>query len=279
MDNKSNQLPDFIVIGGMKCGSTSLYEYLAAHPDTSACKLKEPSFFSKEWERGLDWYRSLYKPTDKIKFEASTSYSKYPWFEESPSRIKSTLPDVRLIYIIRHPIKRLKSQIHHNLLVGRLTEEQVSHPDFWSELGGEYINFSMYHMQIEKYLQHFDREALKVLTLEDLSADPVGVLTDISEFVGLSPAYFRDEFNYEEFNVSGSRTRLKSDIFNRGLRYLNRKGVIPDVHNKLSSKVPRPGFRDEDIELMWSRIDPDMVKLEEFMGRSLGFRRNAELVD
>jgi len=267
------RLPDFIIIGGMKCGSTSLHEYLSAHPQLSSCKLKEPDYFSKKWDKGTEWYRALFEDTDKKKFESSTSYSKYPWFGETPERIKATVPDVKLVYIIRHPIERLRSQIHHNLITGRLSRLQVEDPQFWNELGDEYINFSKYHMQIQHYLKHFNQDQLYVLTLEELEQDPSDALTRLADFLEIDSSVFSRMKKAEKHNVSGKRKKMRFEYVHRGLRFLNKRGLLPPLHESLTEEIQRPEFTVEVLEHMWNRVEGDMVELESYLGRDPGYKR------
>ncbi len=188
----AGRLPDFVIIGGMKCGSTTLFEYLCRHPDVFMCTPKEPGYFSRDhvMARGEAWYRSLFAGAKKnqIVGEASTCYTRWPHFGDVASRLHAAIPDARLVYIMRHPVERAYShyahvfQEHH--LLGKpfdLTFEQTL------ESSNECIDSSMYLMQIEQYLRFFPREKMHFVTLDDLTDDPSQVLNGLQSFLELTP--------------------------------------------------------------------------------------------
>ncbi len=177
--------PDFIVIGAMKSGTTSLFETLCRHPRLFMCEPKEPMFFSRDrvFERGYDWYRGLFAGAgdDQLAGEASTCYSRYPHFGDPAARIHAVLPGVKLIYMLRHPVERTYSHYGHEAQYGRTYEsfEQALERD------PSMIDASLYMMQIERYLQYFDREQMLIVTLDDYKKDASGVLARVQRFLGL----------------------------------------------------------------------------------------------
>lgn len=99
----------------MKSGTTSFASYLDHHPEGALSKPKEPNFFADpgNWDRGFDWYTSLF-PTDVlVAGEASVMYTMVPEFVGAPERIRQTIPDVRLLYLVRDPIERMRSMFVH----------------------------------------------------------------------------------------------------------------------------------------------------------------------
>jgi Sulfotransferase domain len=178
--------PDFIVIGAMKSGTTSLYYYLQAHPEVFMPSIKELDFFTAEmnWKRGWRWYERQFAPAGpqaKAVGEASTTYTKHPEFQGVAKRIATHLPHARLIYIVRHPVERIRSQYQHHVAIGiekdPLEKAVLRDPS--------YVDYSRYAMQIEQYLEHFPREQLLIVTSEDLRRDRVGTLGEVYEFVGV----------------------------------------------------------------------------------------------
>jgi hypothetical protein len=114
-------LPNFIIIGAMKGGTTSLYHYIASHPDIVPSSIKETNYFNTIADlcKGLSWYKSLFRNKGKYAFEASTNYTKRHIFPGVPERMYSILPKVKLIYILRDPIERIVSHYIHNYAHGR----------------------------------------------------------------------------------------------------------------------------------------------------------------
>jgi hypothetical protein len=109
----SGCLPEFMIIGAAKAGTTALNEYLSQHPQIFMCPLKEPQFFSTDviYERGLAWYEGLFADakSGQICGEASTSYTFFPSTPLTPQRIHQAIPNVKLIYLIREPVSRIQS--------------------------------------------------------------------------------------------------------------------------------------------------------------------------
>src|SRR5688572_24468381 len=112
-------LPNFFIIGAMKAGTTSLWQYLRRHPEIFMSKLKEPGYFTEElrWDQGIEWYRSLFDDAGSARAvgEASTSYTKWPRFAGIPARMHALVPEARLIYLVRDPGDRIRSHYIHNL--------------------------------------------------------------------------------------------------------------------------------------------------------------------
>ena len=267
-------LPDFLIIGGMKCGSTSLFEHLKDHPGVSPCKLKEPAFFSdNNWGKGLKWYASLFEETEALKFEASTNYTKHPWWPNVPERIASIVPNVKLIYIIRHPLTRLRSQVHFNMLQGRLTKKEYADPEFWQKVGAMYIDISRYHMQMEQYLKYFDRDRILILKMEDMSSDPRSSLKQITSFLGIDSGFY-DTYDFEHHNDSHERVRMRFKPVHRVIRKLNQYSLAPPIHKLMVEHIDRPEFDDETIEYLWSKVEEDVSNMENLLGYPLGYARD-----
>ncbi len=128
-------LPDMIIIGAMKCGTTSLFRYLAEHPDFFPPMTKEIHFFDSKYDQGLDWYRRRFPTKIKrltcrlrgrriITGEASPYYMFHP---HAMRRIASILPTVKLIVLLRNPVDRAYSHYHYEVKHGReqLTFEEA----------------------------------------------------------------------------------------------------------------------------------------------------------
>lgn len=120
-----------LIIGAMKCGTTSLYNYLAQHPEISACTYKEPSFFSTEsnWSKGFEWYYDLWnwdKNRHKIALEASTSYTRIHEYSNAAEKIAAVDKNFKFIYIMRNPIKRIESHYTYEQALGCLESKKKS---------------------------------------------------------------------------------------------------------------------------------------------------------
>src|SRR5690606_40908765 len=99
-------LPNCIIIGAYKCGTSALYTYLGAHPEVELSIGKEPSFFcrTRNWHKGVDWYKAQWPRRNSVMVEASPQYSYADDWLEVPERIKQIIPDVKLILLVSVPI-------------------------------------------------------------------------------------------------------------------------------------------------------------------------------
>ncbi len=185
------RLPDFIVIGAMKGGTTTLVEYLRRDPRIFMSRPKEPQFFSRDekFQRGFDWYGSLFAQADpeQVCGEASTCYSRWPAHGDVAERIARHLPEVRLVYVVRHPVDRAYSHYGH-VMQERFTADApiLSFEEALEELP-ELVDASLYRTQLERYLRFFPREAILVLSSEDLYRSPEPPLGELQRFLGLQP--------------------------------------------------------------------------------------------
>jgi hypothetical protein len=203
-------LPNFLVIGAMKSGTTSLFNYLRAHPQIFMSPLKEADFFveEKNWQRGLDWYRTQFAAASAGSVaigEASTSYSKYPEYRGVPEKIAACLPDVRLIYVVRDPIERIRSHYEHDALVGRehapIDEAVLADP--------RYVDCSRYAFQLERYLNWFPRERILVIASEELRSSRASTMRLIYRFLEVDDAHRPDELE-REFYTTQERSAYPS---------------------------------------------------------------------
>jgi hypothetical protein len=200
--SRDARLPNFIVIGAMKAGTTSLFHYLQAHPQVFMSPLKEVDFFVEElnWKRGLDWYRKQFHgagPESLAIGEASTAYTKYPEFRGVPERIATHLPEARLIYIVRNPIDRIRSHYQHRVLIGAERapiDVAVLHDE-------RYVNCSRHAMQLERYLERFPREKLLLITSEELRAVRVPTMRRIYRFLEIDPEFVPETIDREYYRT------------------------------------------------------------------------------
>ena len=197
-------LPTFLVIGAQKSGTTSLFRYLQGHPDVFLPDWKEPGFFVEEqtWSRGIEWYEAQFAGARGAGAvgEASTTYTMFPFFLGVPERIKGLLPDVRLIYVLRDPVARMRSAYIHALSSGaerRPIREALLE-------SATYLAVSQYALQIEQYLEHFDRSRLLVVFSSELERQPATALDGIFEFLGV-PAWTPPDLGMRYHRSAGKR--------------------------------------------------------------------------
>ncbi|MFA5882553.1 MAG: sulfotransferase [Acidimicrobiia bacterium] len=239
------------MIGAMKGGTTSLYEYLRAHPQIFMPKTKELNYFAaaRNWDRGAAWYEAQFADSgDALAVgEASPTYAMDPNHPGVPARIAEVLPDVKLIYLVRHPVLRIESHYRHRVRY----EGETRGPDD-AVLGhlGVYLPPSQYAHQMDCYLARFPREQLLVVRSEDLRDDRRATLRRVLGFLGVDDGHF-PETAESEFLQNPPRARSR-----RVLRF--RRG--PRTHGGTGALSPES--RADIIEL----LRPDTRRLREHLG-------------
>ncbi len=201
MSTGSRRSPDFLLFGVPKCGSTTLWYYLRQHPDVFMPSLKEPMYFCERNEHYGDWswYLSLFEPgRDHLAVgEASVQYSVIARNPSAPERIARALPDARLLYIVRHPLKRLESAWRFNLAKGWPL------PDSFSEAVRTHsgiVDATLYSRNLNAFRRYFSDEQILVLFLEDLKRSPVDMLHRCDAFLGVDPQKRPDHRRVEAIN-------------------------------------------------------------------------------
>lgn len=197
-------LPDFLIVGAMKCGTTTLAAQLAAQPGVFMTTPKEPNFFSDDeiWAKGEDWYRGLFAEAAEgdLKGEASTHYAKLPTHPRALGRMAGMLATPKIIYMIRNPVERTVSHYIHewsqNEMAGDPVQAFARHP--------ELVDYGRYGMQIAPYVERFGAEKVLLTSLEALKAEPRAELARIGAFLGRRLSW-RDDIGAQ--NVSAERSR------------------------------------------------------------------------
>ena len=228
-------LPDFLVIGAQKAGTTALYAYLRWHPGVTGPSWKEVSFFDRHWWRGEGWYRGQFplRSAGRLVGEASPSYLFHPL---APDRVRSLVPHVKLVALLRDPVARAYSQYQHEVALGReplgfedalAAEEErtrgeverlVADPHAFSRAWWDftYVARGRYAEQLERWLDVFARDQLLVVRTEDLADRPAETYAEILGFLGAAPhaleAYPRVfERAYEPMRA-GTRAALEREF-------------------------------------------------------------------
>ncbi len=198
-------LPDFLIIGAMKCGTSTLAAQLGAQDGMFMTTPKEPNFFSNDdiHARGAGWYRALFesaRPGD-IKGEASTHYTKLPTYPHTIARMQDMLDAPKLVYMIRNPVDRAVSHYIHEWSEARMGNDPVAA----FEGAGELVDYGRYAMQIAPFLDAFGKRSVLLTSLEQLKADPGGELARIGAFLGHAGTTWQDDLGAQ--NVSARRMR------------------------------------------------------------------------
>lgn len=262
-------LPTFLVIGAMKAGTTSLWGYLASHPDVFMAPQKELNFFSGQWSRGLAWYESQFDGAEGAKAigEVSPSYAMVHFFPV-PERIAGVIPGAKLIYVLRNPIERMVSAYLHWVAEGR--EERPIDRAFEEDLN--YLHMSRYAYQLERFLEHFPRERVQLVISERLRDERAAVLDEIFRFIGVDPARMAGEAGEERHLTADKRVRTPEAERRRSkplYRALARVAPEPlkRLHHRLTTRpVADYGALSPELERrIREALAPDVARLREFL--------------
>ena len=282
---REGALPNLIIIGGLKCGTTSLHHYLNLHPEIAMSRPKELNFFVSElnWPLGRDWYAGHFDPSARIRGESSPHYTNRPSFNGVPGRMRELLgSDVRLVYVVRDPIDRMLSHYLHNVGGGY---EDRSLGDALSDPESSYVARSRYFFQVDPYLEEFGAERVHIVGREELKADRPGTMRRTFGFLGVDPNFTSEQFEREwETGVAktGSRFRLMDRAVRLpGLRAIDRNfDRLPEslrwlaervVHDPDRGEVAKPEVPDSLRRHLVELFRDDTAELERLAGRSFGW--------
>jgi hypothetical protein len=198
-------LPNLIVVGAQKCGTSGLHYYLSLHPEISMSRPKELNFFIAErnYSRGLDWYRAHFDPRAKVRGESSPNYAAYPQHEGVPERMHAAVPQARLIYMVRDPIDRIAAHWVHNFAKRREKGDlhnTLLHPNT------SYLARSHYYMQLQQFLRLYPQEQVLLLEQDDLRNRRLETLRRVFEFLDVDPDFSHARFA-DERHKTARKTR------------------------------------------------------------------------
>jgi hypothetical protein len=272
-------LPNFIIIGAEKTGSTSLYHYLSQHPDVFMCSPKEPNFFSENGPiHTLDEYESLFvnATTESAIGEASVGYLQSPG---AGVRIKELLPSVRLIAILRDPAERAYS--HYNML---LEHSAVPHRSFLEALHAAErendfaytgVPTSRYADALQHYLDLFG-DQLQVYIFNEFKHNPRDTVQSIFDHIGVNPRFtpnLKRSYNKTHRPKSGwlnqliwKKSKIKTalkKVFSQTLRAQLRRLILK------SNRSPVPPLSPEARRIVIDLLKDDIRKTEDLIGREL----------
>lgn len=289
------RLPDLLVIGAGKSGTTSLHDYLGQHPDVFMSPVKETNFFASEGRRAmrygpwpvttLEAYGAVFAAAGdrRIAGEASPLYLYTP---DAPARVHALIPDVRLVAVLRDPAERAwSSYLFHR---ARGTEARSFEEVVRDEARGDVretwpfaypcVAGGLYHRHLTPWLARFGRERIAIHLYDDLRADPVGVTASIFAFVGVDDGFVPD--TSVRHNAGGvARSRLVRIALKPRRASAAVKGRLPGtladrvtaasvaLHRR--NLAPAPPLDPEMRARLIEGYRPDVLRLQEVIGRDL----------
>lgn len=264
-------LPTFLVIGAMRSGTTSLAHALRAHPEVFVPRQKELHFFDWNWERGVAWYRERLAPGAgrAAVGEATPMYMYYP---DALDRMAETVPDARLIAILRNPVDRAYShywfnrslRIEDRPFAEALAREPTAVPPGSERHNVMYVDMGRYVLQLRAVCNRFPRESLHVVLFDEFMERPEEIFRDVCRFLGVAGAVAPGFSDVTSNGYAEYRSRVLQKVawwappaVRRAIRRLNRRTV----------SYPRmdDGIRRE----LAARLAADVDELGTWLGRDL----------
>ena len=293
LDSAEKTLPNFLIVGAMKAGTSSIYNYLRQHPSIYMSPIKEPHYFSYDGIKvsrrqitTLVDYCALFRraASDHAVGEASTTYLSSTVAAE---RIARYMPNVKLISILRDPVERAYSHYLMNVREGLepsggfyqaiCDEEMGKVKNFRFRPAANYLGNGFYYRHLLRYLKLFDRSQIAIYLFEDFANDASSVLRDMFRFLGVDKAFVPDvSIKYNMSGIPKSR-RFHSLLVPSPLKDAV-KCVLPGVlqlqiarflinvrnQNLVKQKLP------EDVRRkVISLYQDDILNLQTIIGRDL----------
>ena len=281
-----SRLPDFIIGGAIKGGTTSLNYYLKQHPDVYMSVFKEPRYFAYEPDnpdhvegRGLRFpiktlaeYAALFADAGDVKAvgEASPHYLRSP---RAPQLIRETIPDARLVFSLRDPVKRAYSSYWHKVRLGietRPVETALMEHD-------QAVQHGLYHQSLVNWYGRFAAERIKIILFEDMVRNPAAVFADLCRFLGVDDTFVPD---FVIRNKGGAmKNQRLGRLFEKIKTHPLRAAVDPLVPERLrramldkrNENLEEPPPMPEDIaRRLYDFYRDDVERLEGLIGRDLG---------
>ncbi len=220
-------LPDFYLIGAQKCGTSALYDYLVQHPAIYPCTTKEPRFFDKYYNRGVNWYRTCFPLTFKKNIETKLFHRKFltgeateRYFEHPhvPERIKKITSNSKFIVLLRDPIDRAYS--HYNMRYDSKKEllsfedaiksedkrtkgefeKMLKNKNYYSKdyFHHSYLEKGIYVTKLKRWMSIFPKNQFLILKSEDFFNDPNKIYNQVLEFLELP------KWQLKEYKIIGA---------------------------------------------------------------------------
>jgi hypothetical protein len=234
MPKTEGRLPDFIIVGATKAGTTSLDFYLSLHPEIHMARPKEPRFFIEaeepfgRWSRGLDWYRSLYNSNKAVCGETSPTYATWPYREGVMEKMAMVVPEAKIVFLVREHFSRLRSSYLMNV---RYRGLESSFQDFvqsspWA------VASSLYGMQIQNILRFYPLDRVCIMESDSLENRREWTLEKMFGFLGVDTKFSSPLFRHRRHD---SRWHIYPNA-------IGRKILRSRASRKFEEKLPSAFF-------------------------------------
>jgi len=278
----------FICIGAQKAGTSTLHDIIKQHPEISLPKYKETHFFrdDEKFKKGINYYYDFYfdKLNTNIIGEIDPEYS---FFDVCAERIKKSIKNVKIVFILRNPVDRAYSHylmtkrrgledLSFHIALRKEKERTITHHH---KIHYSYVSRGLYLNQIERFEDVFGKQNIKIFLFEDLVFKTKRTVSDIINFIGLNPFEFDYDIKSNQASVIKSKILrdfiYKPNILKKGVGklipskrikdkimfFLNKKNLKSSKKKELSNKEKNQIFKDyfvEDVNLLEKKLSLDL---------------------
>ena len=265
----NNSLPNLLIIGAMKAGTSSLHNYLSHHPDIFMSDPKELDFFTGiNYSKGIQWYKSHFKSNAPIKGECSPNYSKWDYTVDLIYQHLGN--NVKFIYILRDPIKRFLSQCNHMQIEPNLLIQSGEY------IKSEIFTNGLYYKRLKAYERKYNpKEHFCIIKLEDLESKPLKVLKQIFSFLGLDYKKYPDDIELKRLHTTSSKkvyATKQSKVINQ-IRWLAKikkwiakiwlgRLIKPLYRKTVYKERIRYSLNDNSVDVLKRSYRDDLIRLK-----------------
>ena len=261
-------LPNFLIIGAGRCGTSWLASNLRLHPDVFVPRVKEVHFFDQHYDRGIGWYRGIFQErTESLVGEATPAYL---YHEHVCRLIHYHMPEIKLIAILRNPMERAYS--HYLYLAAQAVPGQLNYTISFEEklrLTPRLIDTGMYMKKLKGYLELFPRENISILLYDDLEDDPVSFLKNVYTFLNVERT-FVSQLVKQRVNAASAMIGRSKVL--RALYIVSKRFGLYKVCNYLA-EVKQKKLPEMHLETKQMLLDnfylSEILELEESLNRDL----------
>lgn len=264
-------LPRLIVIGAAKAATTWIARQLRTRSDVFMPG-PEPHYFSRDFDRGEDWYRSLFVDArpGQLVAEKSADYLAHP---QAPARIAAMVPSVQLIAQLRNPVERAYSDYCMLFRRGTVDGDVARHLHRATASEPRFLEDGLYGRHVRRFLDHFPGEQLKIILHEDIKRDPTGVTADVLQILDLppnpGPSHIEARVNDGASPLVPLALRRLPAPIKRLVAPLRGNAMFEGARNLIARPVRYPPLPDDVRRYLVDYYQDDVEDLARILGREL----------
>lgn len=262
-------LPNFLVIGAMRCATGWIRQCLMEHPDIFVARY-ETHFFDRNYERGVDWWEETHFSEYNGERAIGEKTATYLHDPEVPRRIADIIPEVKLVCCLRDPIDRLCS---HYLWWTRARKNTTTFSEAAS-LESDFVQRSLYFKQLKLFLEEFPRERILIKIYEDKDEDSQAFIRDIYKYVGVDDSFVPPSVDLQ--TKRGALENVNRFWFSTSRLMLHPRAplILKKIYTKIRPRWEGQGIDEDTLIDLAHFFKDDILELEEFLNRDLGCWRS-----